>query len=124
MSELPLSMSVSLQRAAIKTGLRSDIGLAVMMFPPTAWNEKQLSLKGHTTTEPAMHIKLVAGPQCETCRNVANLQPGEPAQLLQHGEEDLGLVRGERLHRLPKHSAHVAKSARCAKHNSYKNRLI
>lgn len=33
---LPLSISVSLQPAAIKTGLRSDMGLAVMMFPPTA----------------------------------------------------------------------------------------
>lgn len=59
-SVLPLSMSVSLQRAAIKTGLRSDMGLAVMMLPPTAWGKKQtktkqLSLNRHTTTGLMTH---------------------------------------------------------------------
>lgn len=86
-------------------------------------NKTTVTEQAHNCTlfdDDAHQTKTV--PQCETCRNVANLQPGEPAQLLEHGQKDLGLVRWQRLHRLPKHCPHVAKSARRAKHNSYKNR--
>lgn len=128
-SVLPLSLSVSLQRAAIKTGLRSDMGLAVIMLPPTAWRKTKNNNKT-IVTEPTHHHwaddahQTETTPQWETCRNVTNLQAGKPAQLLQHGQKDLGLVGRERLHCLPKHCPHVAKSARRAKHNSYNNRSV
>lgn len=35
----PLDMRVNLHAAAINTGLRSEIGLAVIMFPPMACKE-------------------------------------------------------------------------------------
>lgn len=58
---------------------------------------------------------------CATCRDVANLQPGEPAQLLQDGEEDFSLVRRKSVHRQLQHRPHVAESACCAKHDAYEH---
>ncbi len=37
---VPLDITVSLQPAAINTGLRSEMGLAVIILPPTAWKHK------------------------------------------------------------------------------------
>ena len=41
----PLEAKLSLVPEAMKVGLRSDIGLALIMFPPTACEEKKHHLK-------------------------------------------------------------------------------
>lgn len=40
----PAAANVRGHLAAINTGFRSDIGLAVMMFPPIAWKEQIMSI--------------------------------------------------------------------------------
>lgn len=110
---LPLSISVSLQPAAMKMGLRSDMGLAVMIFPPTAWNHKNVNVVEHKCG--FMDWNVTFG----THRYVAYLQPAEPAQLFQDSEEDFGLMRRKRHHLLFQHPPHVAESARRTKHYAW-----
>lgn len=56
---LPLDISVSLEPTAMNTGLRSEIGLAVIIFPPIAWQYmRDIQHHPHTDTHKQTSVSL------------------------------------------------------------------